>query len=296
MDKKEYISSITDLWTHSGKFHADDVFAFAALRMMGCTAKLHRVNQLPENLGPTDLIFDIGGGKYDHHQMKREIRANGVPYAAFGLIVREFYLLLGLSVHEYHALDKCFIRSLDGTDNKYFSNNAISGAIAVFNPQWDHDTGEEAQMQAFLSAASVAEMMLKQQIDKVKADSRARSMVSLLLETVEYHTVFMDRYAPVSKFLKFNEDVHWLCSLSTRGDWTICSVNGPKGTPKAIMPKEFRGASADSLPEGMLFCHPKGFIASFDSLLSARLFAKRYLANADLYNGSDQNEEDSDED
>lgn len=119
MTPKEYIASLTDVYTHSGKFHADDVFAYAALRMMGCTAKLHRVNQLPDNLGETALAFDIGEGKYDHHQKNRKSRSSGTPYASFGLLVRDFYTLLDLSEAEYKELDRNFIRSLDAADNRY---------------------------------------------------------------------------------------------------------------------------------------------------------------------------------
>ena len=36
------------------------------------------------------LVYDIGFGKYDHHQENRRVRKNGVPYAAFGLLWEEF--------------------------------------------------------------------------------------------------------------------------------------------------------------------------------------------------------------
>ena len=36
------------------------------------------------------LIYDIGRGKYDHHQEDAELRENGIKYSSFGLL----YLLL----------------------------------------------------------------------------------------------------------------------------------------------------------------------------------------------------------
>ena len=35
------------------------------------------------------IVFDIGRGRYDHHQRDSRVRENGVPYAAFGLLWEE---------------------------------------------------------------------------------------------------------------------------------------------------------------------------------------------------------------
>ena len=34
------------------------------------------------------IVYDVGGGMFDHHSEPRECRPNGVPYAAFGLLWR----------------------------------------------------------------------------------------------------------------------------------------------------------------------------------------------------------------
>ena len=73
--------------THSGKFHADDVFASALLRICYPGIEIRRTFEIPE--GFDGLIFDIGGGRFDHHQTGAPVRPNGVPYAAFGLLWRE---------------------------------------------------------------------------------------------------------------------------------------------------------------------------------------------------------------
>lgn len=74
--------------THGAKFHADDVFAGALLRYMNPNIRIDRVLQPPEHFD--GLIFDIGRGAYDHHQQDAEVRENGVPYAAFGLLWRAY--------------------------------------------------------------------------------------------------------------------------------------------------------------------------------------------------------------
>lgn len=280
-EKKEFLSQVSDLYTHSGKFHADDVFAFAALRMMGvsATAVLHRVSKLPDYMSQTDLAFDIGGGPFDHHsKATREIRPSGIPYASFGLIMREFYPMLGLNVYEYQSLDRNFISELDRSDTQYCKHgNQLSGVIASFNPDWDGDNSLAGQMEAFMYAAAVAEVILGQQIQQVKARSRAHTLVADLEETAEYHCVFLDHWAPVIGSFTNHKDIFWMC-YADRDEWTIKSVRGPNRKPKAIMPKKFRECVSDNLPKGMTFINPNGTDARFDSLQSARLFAKRYLS------------------
>ena len=71
-------------FTHSGKFHADDVFSFALLLYLNPEITILRGNRVPDDFD--GIVFDIGRGKYDHHQKDSRIRENGVPYAAFGLL------------------------------------------------------------------------------------------------------------------------------------------------------------------------------------------------------------------
>ena len=73
-------------YTHAGKFHADDVFSAALLRILRPDIRFVRAMGLPEGFG--GFAFDIGWGRFDHHQKDAPVRENGVPYAAFGLLWR----------------------------------------------------------------------------------------------------------------------------------------------------------------------------------------------------------------
>ena len=72
-------------FTHAGKFHADDVFATALLQILRPDIKITRGFTVPDDFD--GIVYDIGFGMFDHHQEPREYRANGVPYAAFGLLL-----------------------------------------------------------------------------------------------------------------------------------------------------------------------------------------------------------------
>ena len=82
--KEQILKKDASAWTHNGKFHADDVFSAALLLYLNPEIRIFRGNQVPEDF--TGVVFDIGRGRYDHHQKDSRIRENGIPYAAFGLL------------------------------------------------------------------------------------------------------------------------------------------------------------------------------------------------------------------
>ena len=63
------------------------MFSAALLLYLNPEIVITRGNRVPENFAGT--VFDIGRGRYDHHQKDSRVRENGVPYAAFGLLWEE---------------------------------------------------------------------------------------------------------------------------------------------------------------------------------------------------------------
>ena len=61
-----------EVMTHAGRFHADDVFSAALLKIVKPEVKVKRVMHVPEDFD--GIAFDIGGGRYDHHQKGAEVR------------------------------------------------------------------------------------------------------------------------------------------------------------------------------------------------------------------------------
>lgn len=90
MEKKRI--NIERGFTHGGGFHADDVFSSALLRILNPQIEILRGNVVPEEFD--GIVYDIGRGKFDHHQQQKLYRENGIPYAAFGLLWKEFGGLL----------------------------------------------------------------------------------------------------------------------------------------------------------------------------------------------------------
>ena len=76
--------------THSGTMHADDVFATAFLELYLGDIKVFRTNSLDFSVSQSAIIYDIGRGKFDHHQVDAKKRENGITYSSFGLLWNEF--------------------------------------------------------------------------------------------------------------------------------------------------------------------------------------------------------------
>lgn len=73
--------------THTGVFHADEVMATAILLKARGELNLMRTFKVPEDISEDVIVYDIGGGKYDHHQKGGNgARENGVPYSSAGLL------------------------------------------------------------------------------------------------------------------------------------------------------------------------------------------------------------------
>lgn len=142
--------------THAGKFHADDVFSAAFLKILNQNIQIERVAKVPDVY--SGLVFDIGLGKYDHHQAKNECRKNGVPYASFGKLWREFAPLV-FSPYIVKTIDKELVQPIDAADNgKGF--NLLSVFISRLNPNWNEDEYEYHD-ENFNIAVSIAYSILK---------------------------------------------------------------------------------------------------------------------------------------
>jgi uncharacterized UPF0160 family protein len=146
--------------THSGKFHADDVWAAAVLNLMFPGSELLRTRD-PAAIARADFAVDVGGawdpekGRFDHHQKGFQgARASGVVYASAGLVWKEYgarcvtlvaeqaghALSLTQAMEIAHAIDADLVQYLDMSDTGAARNApgsyGLSAVISGFNPSW----------------------------------------------------------------------------------------------------------------------------------------------------------------
>src|SRR3954449_10407357 len=108
--------------THSGGFHADDVFALAVLRIVHPGVEVVRSRD-PEVLAAADFRVDVGGeddpagGDFDHHQRGGAgERPNGIRYASFGLVWRHVGVDVAGSEEAAASVDERLVQGVDAND------------------------------------------------------------------------------------------------------------------------------------------------------------------------------------
>ena len=199
-------------FTHAGKFHADDVFATALLQIIRPDIRITRGFVVPDDFD--GIVYDIGFGMFDHHQEPREYRANGIPYAAFGLLWR----VLGpglVGERQARLIDENFIQPLDLNDNTG-EQNSLCDAIGFFNPVWD---SKEDQDTCFFKAVAVAKQILENQIESANAVNRADEKVQQAYKNSRDGIVILPCYLPWKNGL-YKTDALFVIYPSQRGGTT----------------------------------------------------------------------------
>lgn len=256
--------------THAGRFHADDVFSAALLRILKPGIEIRRVYQVPEDFD--GLAFDIGWGEFDHHQAGAPVRENGVPYAAFGLLWREFGPTL-LGKAEARRLDERLVQPLDRDDNTG-CGGPLPDMIADFNPLWDSDDDPD---QRFFEAVDLAQKVLQNRLDAVRAIGRAYQVVKAGMKAMQDHIVLLDVYCPWKPF-SAKSPAWFVVYPSQRGGWSGQCVPRPPeagGGLKQPFPASWAGKTHQELVEltgiqTLRFCHNNRFLIVADTKDDAR--------------------------
>lgn len=161
--------------THSGKFHADDVWAVMVLDQLFPGGELVRTRDAGR-IAAADFAVDVGGiwepqsGRFDHHQKGfAGARQSGVLYASAGLVWREHgarCVALLAQKHVGHtlsdkdaqdiayAIDADVVQYLDMSDTGTARNApggyGLSAVISGFNLNWldEQQAGSVAQAES----------------------------------------------------------------------------------------------------------------------------------------------------
>lgn len=278
--------------THSGTMHADEVFATAFLELYLKDIRVFRTPKVDlSTVSENTLVYDIGNGKYDHHQLDAIKRDNGILYSSVGLLWREFgkdYLKKNdyINIEEmFEAIDKDLVEGIDAEDNGLFPKidsiykvKTLPNIIKIFNPSYDSYETEEEQ---FLKAVELAKMIWQEEIyyinGKVLADKKINELLEEVQEEDKY--LFLKEYLPYEETLLNNPKANNLLFVafpSNRGGYAIKTI--PKSiddhSARLSFPKEWAGLQGKELEEvsnipGLIFCHSACFIVSCKTIESA---------------------------
>ena len=248
-----------DLITHSGTFHSDDIFSTVILKNIldkECI-KICRINDIEEEID--SIVYDIGGGKYDHHQPGGNgERENGIKYSSFGLIWKDFgkVFLEKIGVENisqvWEKIDKKIVQTIDATDNGQFSiiNKfdfeivTIPNLISVYNSNWDE---EEKQDIFFLQAVEFAENILIKIIIDEDSKEKAKILIETAIEESENQIIILEKFLPWKECLLQStnpkaKDILFVIFPSNREGYNICTVPKELGSfeSKKLFPIEWK--------------------------------------------------------
>lgn len=286
-------SSVTRLITHSGPFHADDLFSYVVLSGLFPSAQLVRTRDdvILSKSGSDDIVFDVGmqfsadNRRYDHHQKEKPSRPDGSPYSALGLIWKYHghdFLKANIAFEDESAVNRVwkriddeFIYFIDCADNGVHPEGvthksmatSISLLIENFNPVFD-DTNADYD-RAFKKAASLCQKLMDAKIKTEAAYERARKVVLSAIDNAEDPRVIelpsgMDWNGHV--FDIGNNDVLYAI-YPAHDNWYCIAAKTEPGTfeNRKSLPADWGGLRGSELAKvtnvhGAVFCHEKLFV------------------------------------
>jgi uncharacterized UPF0160 family protein len=289
--------------THSGTFHADDVFASVVLRAALREFEFIRTRD-SALIASADLVFDVGGvydpakGRYDHHMRDLPRRADGTPYSSVGLVWRDFgrtalpVFVPGIDEDMldpvWEEIDRGFIVAIDQADNgvSSVSPGHLSQLIEAFNPTW---SSAQSYDEAFSEAADFARGLLMRACRQVHAEASAMALVlAASRASQDPRIIVLDRKLPWEKavfegglnsllFIVYpNEDqTAWYCR-------TVPPEPNSFGQ-RLSLPEAWRGLQEEAFSEAAgiedgVFCPPGGFICGARSRASTIRLAEQAIS------------------
>lgn len=287
--------------THSGGFHADDVFAIAVLRLALGEIEVVRTRDRDAHAA-ADIRVDVGGrddpatADFDHHQRGGAgTRANGIRYASFGLVWREYGEALAGSKEAAEGVDEFLVQGVDANDTGQtiveslvadVRSLSVSGVIAGFNPVWDEDLAPAEEDARFGDAVALAEDILRRSIAGAQAWQRARSLVHEAIERAsDPRIIELDRNMPWREpLVSAAPEARFVIYPKSQG-WALNAVPVDLGSfeNRLDLPEAWGGLTDEQLqaetgvPDA-IFAHPARFYASAATREGVLNLAHRALA------------------
>jgi uncharacterized UPF0160 family protein len=273
--------------THDGSFHADDVFAVAALTLLNGDDGIEVVRTRDRDvLATADLRVDVGfrddpaTGDFDHHQRGFDrARANGVGYASFGLIWDHYGARIAGGDREIaDVVDASLVQTVDANDTgQRLTETIVEGAypmsvssvIAGLQPRWDETLDPAEERARFDDAVALAAGVLQREIESAAAAMRAVDLARAAIAA-----------ASDPRLIELGVDAPWKRTVVPEAPEALFVIYpkrqgfGLEAVPRQLgsfenrrdLPAAWAGLEGEDLVEvtgvpDALFCHAKRFLA-----------------------------------
>jgi uncharacterized UPF0160 family protein len=288
--------------THDGSFHADEVFAIAALRLLGEPIEVLRTRDR-DLLSSADVRIDVGfrydpsTGDFDHHQREfGEARPNGIRYASFGLIWREFGARVCDGDSEVaQAVDASLVQGVDANDTGQQLAESlvegvypltVNGVVGGFNARWDETLAPEQERLRFDEAVDLARGILAREVLSAASGRRsARIVLEAIAAATDPRLIELTVNAPWKQVLVPAAPEALYIIYPKRQGFGLEAVPRELGSfqNRRDLPEAWAGLEGADLvaltavPDA-LFCHAKRFLVVASSREGIEQLARLALA------------------
>jgi uncharacterized UPF0160 family protein len=289
--------------THDGSFHADEVFAVAALGLLGEPIEVVRTRDR-EILAGADVRVDVGfrhdpaTGDFDHHQREFDgVRANGIRYASFGLIWQQYGARVCDGDQEVaDAVDASLVQGVDANDTGQQLTESlvegiyplsVNGLIGAFNARWDETLTPEQERLRFDEAVDLARGILAREVLSAASGRRsARIVQEAIAAATDPRLIEIPVNAPWKQVLVPAAPDALYIVYPKRQGYGLEAVPRELGSfeNRRDLPADWGGLEGNDLvavtgvPDA-LFCHTKRFLVVASSHGGIMQLARLALAN-----------------
>ena len=291
--------------THNFKFHADDVFAVAALFILlgkeNCT--VHRTRDI-EEINSADFAVDVGDvynpeqNRFDHHQEGgAEDRQNGIPYASFGLVWKAYGEKISGSKEASDVIDRILVQPIDAGDNGFstftrtvenVSPGLLGDVISLYRPtlkepeDWD---------KRFLEAVDWAMWIIQREVKIQKDNTEVEKRIIEVYENSKNKKIIIfdkadafDREITTRILFNFTEPIYAVLYRPNHDNWQIVAVSKERGSfeTRKPFPEPWRAKTDEQFDlasgiNGGVFCHKSGFMCVAKNFEAALELAEKSL-------------------
>jgi len=278
--------------THSGKFHADDVLAWALiLEFFAPNAILKRTRDENE-IKKADIVFDVGGIfdptqlRFDHHQSSYQ-----GPLSSAGMVLNWLKEANHIPQNIFSALKDSIVDYIDDVDNGRTLPNPKTPCFAQFVDIIGSGCNSLDEFDvAFHKAAGFAQNYIHSTQKNIRLQEENKEKVLLEMEKSKKegrNYLFFNQYVPWKKpYFAFNGENHpteFVIFPNLQGRWQVVAIP-PKElsfAQKKSFPKPWAGLRDQALSEvigveGAIFCHKNLFISVFETLDVAFLALRKW--------------------
>ncbi len=276
--------------THSSGFHTDDIFAVATLSLLlekegkEFTITRSRDMSIAEK---ADYLVDFGGiyhpsiCRFDHHQEggagKRD---NGIPYASFGLVWKEYGAVISGNPIVAERIDKMLVQPVDFVDADPKGMTLFESPVKdlhafdlgmikiLFAPTWKEDVSKIDE--TFLTLVSYAKALLSRMVvyysDELEGEKfvldaykNASDKRLIILENSEYPWLRVLPELPEPLYVVYNNIKNDTWSIKCVRDFW--SYKARKDLPESWAGKTNLDLEKITGVPGAVFCHNARFMA-----------------------------------